>query len=501
MNLFQRLYYRVIGTRNTEKVEAVESSQPLVDVPKEAERASTKPAGRVSKPEYREDSLLGDSYCKPEFIMELIPKLRNLSRSNEDLGSVYNDLIQLTNTGHSIEFDQSISEEQVDRMRKHLLNRRKLWGSAVHGIDGLINKWVGQVWIGGALSNEWVIANDMSGIMNSCLVNPENIRFKYDNKTTKYNPYQLITNNRIFDKINPLENSVKLNTNTYFYAGVLGDTDSPYGIPPFITAIQSLRTQTTMKKNIDHILKQLGLLGYLEIIVDKPQMLPNENMRAYEQRLDNFLLECKKTASEGFSEGIVVGYEGEHEFEFHATTKNLAGVGEIFNQNQVQVANGLKTSPTFIGQKSNGTESNLGIIFTKMIAQLKNVQFLVAANLEMGYLLELRLAGFNIKSEQIHVKFKPSTVSDELKLWQSQEIKQRVLKALRVDNIISQDAYAEGMGYDKPNGNEPLVPYKDQAGTAKKDPNESDKETKNKSAKKSRDKDKKQPKRKDTKTS
>ena len=153
------------------------------------------PAGRVSKSEYDNGGIYNSNYCKPTFLLELIPKLRALSRSNEDLGSVYNDLIQLTNTGHNIIFNQDIPEEQVDKMRKHLISKRKKWGSGVHGIEGLVNKWIAQVWISGALSNEWVINNTMDGILNSCLVNPENINFKYDSRTTFYQPYQRITNN------------------------------------------------------------------------------------------------------------------------------------------------------------------------------------------------------------------------------------------------------------------------------------------------------------------
>ena len=501
MNLLQRtINYFGFNKKATSTIKVKEKAELVSPV----EKPTNTPAGRSSLPEYESeygDKFAGiEEYSKPDFILDIIPKLRSLTKINEDVGAVYNDFIQLTNTGHKIIFNQSISEQERDKMYHHLKAKRKTWGSGVHGIDGLINKWIGQIWIAGALSNEWVVARDLSGVTNSVLVNPENIRFKYNFTTTKYDPYQLIKNKLL--KGNALDNAIKLNTNSYFYAGILGDTDSPYGIPPFMTAFGALETQSDMKRNINHILKQLGLLGYLEVRLAKPTQRANESVKAYEQRLDKLLLDSKKNVTDGFMEGVVTGFEEDHEFEFHATGKNLSGVSEIFNQNEVQVSNGLKSAPTFIGQKSNGTESNLGIVFTKLLSQLKNVQQLVAQNLEMGYLLELRLAGFTIKSEDISVEFKTSTISDELKLWQAKEIKQRTLKGLVIDGIIGQDLYAEEMGYDKPFSKKPIVPYKDQAGVATKTGEgvQKDKDTKNKSARKSRDTDKKQPKRKDTNT-
>jgi len=137
-----------------------------------------------------------------------------------------------------------------------------------------------------------------------------------------------------------------------------------------------------------------------------------------------------------------------------------------------------------------------------MLSQLKNIQEIVSANIAMGYLLELQLAGFNIKKSDFTITFNTSTITDDLKLWQGKEIKQRVLKALIVDGIISQDTYAEGMGYRKPFQDEPIVPYEQQIGKAQSDPEqkEKDADVKNKSARKQRTKDKKQPKRKDAST-
>lgn len=486
----QEVITKLDETHNISKEELVKEDNLKTQV--------TAPAGRVSKNEYDNNIFnFSNEYVRPDFRLEYIPKLRTLSKSNENVGSVYNDLIQLTNTGHQIKFDQNISPDLADRMKKHLESKRDSWGSGVHGIDGLINKWIGQVWISGALSNEWVPQRDLRGVQNSVLVNPENILFKYNGTTTFYEPYQRVKN--MIGMTNGIDNTIKLNTETYFYAGILGDTDAPYGIPPFITALEALSTQKNMKKNINFILKQMGLLGYLEVLLDKPAQEAGESEKAYMLRLNKLLETSKKNVTEGFMDGIVTGYRDDHEFNFHSTTKQLAGVSELYNQNEVGMANGLKTSASFLGQKSGGTETNMGIVFTKMLSQLKNVQMILSFNLKKGYLLELRLAGFNIKSSDIKVEFKPSTITDDLKLWQTREIKQRTTKALLIDGVIGFDTYAEENGYNKPFG-KPLIPIKEQQGTGAKGAGEkkSDRnEVKKKSDRKGRDKVKDQPRRKD----
>jgi hypothetical protein len=90
----------------------------------------------------------------------------------------------------------------------------------------------------------------------------------------------------------------------------------------------------------------------------------------------------------------------------------------------------------------------MSIIFTKMLSQLVNVQEIVKANLEFGYILELKLAGFDPKG--LEVEFKPSTITDELKFQQAQEYKIRNIENKYLAGVIGQQQKAEEMGYDKP---------------------------------------------------
>lgn len=428
-------------------------------------------------------------FVKPDFPIDCIPLIRKLYKINSDVGQVLYDLIQLTNTGHKIEFEQSVKPDLQDKMREHLENASKVWGQGTAGIDGLVNKLIAQIYITGALSAENVVKMDLSGLDYVALVNPETIRFAQ--KKGKYIPYQKAK--RLFGV---KEDYIELNPNTYKYYGLISDEDTPYGIPPFLTALEDISMQKDMKQNIKHILNQLGLLGYLEVKLDKPGINANEPEPQYANRLSSLLSQTKRNILKGFKEGVVVGFQEDHEFEFHSTSKNLTGVKELFDLNENQIANGLKTSATFIGVRDGSSEGFTSIVFTKMLSQLKNVQDLIGEFLESAYKLELALNGFEYKT--LKVVFKASTITDEMKHQQAIEVKQRILHNLWVDRIISSEQYADEMGYKKPHKIiQPPDPGANQSDKQKK--KEDREKGKDASDRRVREKNNPQPKRKDTK--
>lgn len=475
---------KLVNTKDIEELRVMRKSQTSL------------PPGRTSIPDTVSDyDFISYSnkfkIIKPTKVLEFIPVIRSLYKYNEDMGSVLHDIVTLTNTGHHINFDQSVNPEVADKMRAHLKEVSKKWVNGSASIDGIVNKLITQIYVSGCISAEWIINNEVTAIDKVAIVNPEHIVFSYEKNT--YQPWQ--KTNRM-SGIN-LPEYIKLNPLTYYYLSIMGDEDNPYTIPPFLTALSSLATQKDMKGNINHILKQLGLLGYLEVKVDKPDREDDESNSKYIQRLNSLLTETKKNVSDGFLEGIVVGYQGDHEFEFHSTTKNLSGVKEIFDLNESQVANGLKTSGSFIGLSGNKGEGQLGIVFTKMLSQLKNIHTTLSFFLAKGYSMELALAGYDPKG--LVVEFRKSTITDDLKNQQAREIKQRVLHNLWIDRIISSEIYADEMEYQKPyKVIEPPEPGAESGSEAKK--KEDREKDKDKSDRRSRDKNKPQPKRKDTDT-
>jgi len=488
--------FNLFGTKPSPSPRQKEFLKKSTPIDAAKKKIVSAPAGRVSEPHDAGKGLWIPNankfnIIKPDNINELIPIVRSLYKTNEDLGSVVFDLIQLTNTGHHIKFDQDIDPDLQDKMREHLRIRSKEWGYGTSGIDGLVNKFVAQIWIGGALSFETVPDRRLTQLEAIPMINPETIRFGLK-PGGRYEPYQKASGYRGI-----LGEYIKLNEATYSYTALWGDEDTPYGVPPFIAALNSISTQKDMKDNINHILNQLGLLGYLEAKMDKPEQQANESDGKYRTRLEQFLTEAKTNVLQGFKTGVLVGFQEDHEFEFKATTKNLSNVNDVFNLNQNQLANALKSPASFLGLEQAGGEGQLGIVFTKMLSQLMNVQSILSQGLERIYSMELLLAGYDFSG--LKVEFNKSTITDDLKLWQGKEIKQRVLHSLWVDRIISSEQYADDMMYKKPyKVVEPPEPGEtNDASGKKKEDREKDKD---KSDRKGRDKKNPQPKRKDRET-
>lgn len=472
------------------------SSNQGKSVPKKEEGGNI-PPGRVSVPNDVNGSVINvlkdlTGLVTPSFRSDLIPLIRDLYKVNPDVSIAIQDMFKLANTGHEISFPKN-TESEATKMRDHLKEASKKWSMYTAGIDGLVNKFIVQSLIGGAISVEAVPNDKLNGIATIVFLKPEDIIFKRENNGV-YHPYQI--NKSTF--LNKKPSYIKLNTETYKYVGTFNDTDEPYGLPPFMSGLDSLKTQHDLRENFKNIMEMMGMVGFLEATMEKPPRRANESETAYANRLTGLLTKLKKNIKNGMKDGVVVGFKEEHEFKLNSTSATLQNIDIPWNQNQQSVANGLGVNGNIIGLNTSNTEGGQGIMLSKLISQLKNIQMMVQYVLEFIYSLELRLAGFNNKG--IKVTFGTSTISDELKVQQGLEYKIRNLVALYNQGIISQTQFAWAMGYDEADEDEPRAPVdgvSDIDGHAQKQKREGDKDQ---SDRKGRDKSKTVPKRNDHKT-
>lgn len=449
--------------------------------------------GRVSVPE---NPVNGHIYTlkdftemvSPSFRVEVIKLIRDLYKVNPDVSKAVQDMFQLTNLGHLIKFPNN-SDKEADAMRDHLAKVTKKWSNYTAGIGGLVNRMLAQLLVSGAISIEAVPNLTLDGLETVLFVNPESIVFRRE-RNGVYTAYQRNTN--FFNK---QQDYIKLNPETYKYVGMYNDTDEPYGIPPFMAALDSLKGQADMKVNMKHIMENAGMLGFMEALMAKPDIRADENFERYSVRLDRELRRMKTRLKEGMKDGLVVGFKDDHEFKMNSTTKEMGNIDKPWVINQQSVANGLGVTSSLIGVQNSSTEGGAGINLSKLLSQLKNFQMLVSYVLDFLYSLELRLAGFNNKG--ITIEWYPATVSDDVKIQQAKQYKQQNLHAMLVDGIISSSQYAQEMGYDQPDQEEPRVSLEDQEGVKpaiEGDKRQADKST---SDRRSRDKGKANPKRND----
>lgn len=413
-------------------------------------RSSISPATQKYIP-YGADSEI----LMPEYYLDLIPYIRQLAHTNPNMSQALSNIVELGNTGHTIQFDAEVPEQQIVKMRQHLEEVRKKWAPAKASINGITDRMFRQIMIGGALSVEWVPKSDLSGIQMQAMVNPETVRWGYDNKKNQWQPYQAITGSILPTNFNNTvdKNLITLNPNTFNYFSLNGDTDLPYGIPPYLASLDPLSTQKVMMDNLKFLMEQIGLAGFMEMKMEKPDNKGDMNDDQYNAYLDKFLDEAKERVMKGFRDGISVAYKEDVEFKFNSTSKSMGGVEEFFIINELLFASGLNMDPSMMGKNYGTSESQITVVFTKLLSQLNTIQQMVATSLEFGYTLELRLAGFKFKA--LNVEFNPSTALDELKYQQAEEIRIRNSNQLYADGIISQQQYAQRHNYETANQLEP----------------------------------------------
>jgi hypothetical protein len=457
------------------------------------------PDSRVSEPNFQQgfDLIKGSlKFVSEDFHKELIPTIRKLLVINSSLSLAITDSVQLCNPGYNIDFDSKVTLEEAQKMRHHLETVSKQWTPASPGIYGIINKLIYQVYIGGAISTEWVVNQSKTGVEALAFVPPEQIRAAYNEVTRKYEYFQKAPLRAAIVR-KELVDLIPLNSTTFKYYELINDTEEPRAIPPFVSALLDLSTQTNILKNIGLVSDQYGLMGFLQLLLKKPTRKDGESETAFKARLTTIAQSAKASVLGGLKDGVVVGYKDDHEFDFFNVAKNASGLKEIFDIIHRVVANGLFTSPAFQGGATGGSETHINIIFTKMLSQMENIHRLVKETLEYGFWLELTLAGF--KFSEVKLEFKESTITDALKNAQVREIQIRNSRTLYADGQYSQDQYARSIGLDKPDQKEPRVPIdaeKVQGDAADKKQREKDKDS---SDRKVREKNKPQPKRNDQK--
>lgn len=466
--------------------------EPKVETkPKSTEETVISP-GRVSVPDDPNAQILPKlqgmvNIVTPSYRQDLIPLIRDLYKVNPDMSIALQDMMKLSNTQHQINFPNNTAKE-AGAMRDHLKEASKKWSRYSAGINGLVNKMIVQCLVGGAISIECVPNLKLNGLSTILFLRPENIRFEREDDGV-YQPYQI--NKQM--GLNKKPQYIKLNPETYLYAGTFNDTDEPYGIPPFMASLDSIKTQHDMRINFKNIMELMGMIGFLEAKMEKPTRKANESEMAYGARLQKTLRDLKRNLHEGMKDGIVTGYIDDHEFKLNSTTASLQNMDIPWKQNEQAVANGLGVTSSLIGVQNDKTEGGAGIMLSKLISQLQNIQMIVKFALEFIYSLELRLAGMPNKG--IEVVFGTSTISDEIKVQQAQEYKIKNVIAKYNQGIISQEQVAWELGYSRPDQSEPRIPLDAEDAVATPDrKREADKDT---SDRRTRDKNNPTPKRKD----
>lgn len=415
-------------------------------------------------------SLTGTGISSRPLDREQYDRLYQLARDNHDVSFAVDNIMQLGNTKLNIEFDTSVSPAQSAQMHEELHRIQDSWYAG--GMSMLVNALLRQVYITGAVSAEAQPTPQLNGVGRVVLLSPKWVIFRWNEEINDYEPFQENVVGAWFVGWTPLASDLgyayhKLNEHTYKYIAIARDEDKPYAIPPLLSALEMTCIEDDMLENLSAITKRLGLLGFLEVIVNAPSRQEGgvagqgETDDEYQARVQDYLAEVEQEVEFGLSNGYVIGVkqldpqfgEVKTEFNLRNSTADSGGAKGLFDLVTQMKSAGLKQDPVFLGKNFSTTESLAKVLIIKFAAQIQNYQDAVAQFLQHAYNLHLRLRGYSY--EWLQVTFEQPILQDNKVQYEGLMAKFNYYKAMKDQNLIDQQQFANFMGLDAPAGGPP----------------------------------------------
>jgi hypothetical protein len=363
----------------------------------------------------------------PAYLEQIV----RLAVVNPDLSQAVSNWIALGNPGHDLII---IGDDDMIQAAERRLNvKARTLARHTAGIDGLINKYLEQVALTGAISSEDVVRLGTDpGVEQVVVVPAAQIIFK--RQGGEYVPYQLADGNE-----------VRLNPVTYRYLAYLTIENSPYAKPPMVAALEPVLDQHRMKQNMQYILKKFGLFGLISAAVTPPRQEVGETPNEYRQRVQTYLKDVLKAFKENFNEGLAV-YTDDIKVERTNLTTDARGVQEIFRMNEEQVFSGMGTDPAMHGRTYSTTETYARVVYDLLVRHAESFQRPVKRRIERTYRLDLALAGIPI--EDIVVHFHRARSRDPLTEARARQLDWRVIREQVVAGLMDPDTAARELGVD-----------------------------------------------------
>jgi len=464
--------YEVVIARNPNEVEKL--AKPLEELLSVSDQSADYPV----KAGKRRSTFSGfDGYGSeftnqkletPPFDRRLYDLLDYLVIFNPDMSYAMDNIVQLSSTNLKVEYDSGVSIETQRAMNAHMATRLQELYWTNNSQTSLVTDLFAQLASSGALSAEAYPNITFKGIEEIVLLHPREV-YWYNNKDkNKMEPWQ--RDPRSPDTTRP--GYTRLNQNTYRYLPLRRLNANPYGVPPFLSAIEHTKLENDMLANLSSITSKIGAFGFLKVSVKKPKdPTGGTNKDLYDDLCNTLLDNVEAEVSKGFAEGHCLGFKDEIDFEILGQPSNIQGSEALFNLVNTLKISGLKQDPLMLGRNFSTTEAIGRVILTKLSEQIDNYQAVVANFLHFVYELELRLAGFKFKT--LKLTFDKPLVADVKKEEEAYGKKIDNNTKLYMQGIISQSEYANRLGFEAPDQLEPRGPVA--VGTAYPYPEKNDK--------------------------
>jgi len=403
--------------------------------------------GRESVPEDSINGAIGRlagfyDFSAAPFDLKVYEVLELLGMFNPDISQALSIWVNLGNTGHELEVEARNPETVLDRLNSLSATVYQTGG----GVDGLVNHFLRQIPLMGALSGEWVVADRIQDGLTDCVVVPVK-RIRWQRVDGRWAPFQ-VTNAITGGNMG----YVALNPVTYSCMPLITNDGSPYPIPPFLPSLKNIEVQLDATDNIASIIRKMGLLGFIDVKMQIPQQKPGESDLAYQARLSKRLQDYAKAYKGNLSKGVSVHYD-DQEIKHNATNAGAAaGAKSVWEINEEQIFSAIDIPPSMCGRSYSTTETYAEVDFERLGTKLVNGRRMIKRFLEKGYTLDLLLRGLDV---QVTVTFNEHSAFKQKEKAEAEGKRiENVLKK-RDGGIIDDDEAARELGYEAATGRLP----------------------------------------------
>lgn len=376
----------------------------------------------------------------PEFSLEWINVLRNLSVFDSNVSRAVTNTTSLANTSYILELPDNLSK----RDRKKIMETIRTFETEAN-IDSFIRNAIRTATYSGGIAVDTVLSLNPfpSAVKRAAILDITKIRFDYDASKDEFLAKQVNTSLG--------QSEIILRKETFFYEAIHSFEENPYPIPALLAAIEDIKTQKKMMDNFIIIIEKIGMMGFLEVLVKQPSKKQGETDEAYFNRCTDYLQRLKPQVQEGYAKGMVMGFEDSHTFNYQASNLNFGGAEKAFEIVSKFLNNGLQTDGVFMNQNNNTSETFARVLLQVLIGNIESIQKAVASVLSKIILLHLKLQGFQ-KLDYVKVIFEKPLIGDSLKEAQTESVNIANARAKEDAGYISNDIAAQELGYESATG-------------------------------------------------
>ncbi len=371
-----------------------------------------------------------DGYVPPPGLdpRALFPLLRNLRDYIPDVSAGVWAWVRMCSTPMGREFANE-NETEINHAGRVLdeLDARIFGGHGEQepGVEALMRALFLSAFTYGAFAGEVVLSANRRRIEQFIVIDPATVRFRYDDKTRRHLPFQLLSEG----------GRIALNPASFFYYGMDADGLSPYGRSPLLALPLMVKLQQRMLRDMAQAQHNAGY-PTLHFKVTPPPQERGEPISDYRERLSGEMRSLRDEVSNKTVDSNLLTYENVDinyigpDGKARQWTESLQAISE-------QVISALHLAPFMIGRNWGTTQSWGGAQYQLIVNNARSVQTGAKRLADWLMNLELALNGSAVKAE---ARFAPHHHIDLLDRVKSFQTYSETLVHLQEKGLYDADA-------------------------------------------------------------